>query len=304
MSGETKYLSFSIEGDFVTNLAREKLYEDKDLGAALRLLRSCTESDQLTSDEQLMICLHILHGSMSIVGNSSDDSYGVEERNNLETRPTELSSIATLISDMDQKIKFLEAEISELSEKLIFAARNMSEFELKTVNADYYNETGKPMFPGIRIPNYMKDKHMQNTETTDILDSFMKQRRRENEAIENGEEPECDYGWLEPNGTWHPVEWGQHSKWAQDWLNEHMPFKSNPSIYWWTDSEGDRHHITDRDVLIRSLNWILLDNPYQGLAQIRRDLSKRMTTKQREFLYEYFTKRDRIEDVNALNEMW
>lgn len=83
-----------------------------------------------------------------------------------------------------------------------------------------------------------------------------------------------------------------------------MPFKSNPSIYWWTDSEGDRHRITDRDVLIRSLNWILLDNPYQGLAQIRRDLSKRMTTKQREFLHEYFTKRDRIEDVNALNEMW
>lgn len=46
-----KALSFSIEGGFVTNLAREWLFDGK-FQKAVDLLRSCTLSDDLAEAEQ------------------------------------------------------------------------------------------------------------------------------------------------------------------------------------------------------------------------------------------------------------
>ncbi len=32
-----------------------------------------------------------------------------------------------------------------------------------------------------------------------------------------------DYGWLEPDGTFHGAEWGEHQEWAQNYMNEKLP---------------------------------------------------------------------------------
>lgn len=297
-----RHLHFTVSGKFITNAAREKLFVEKDLGAALRILRSCTESDQLDSDEQLMLCLHILHGSASIVGNSGDDSYGIETRDDLDEHPTDLSSIATLISDMAAELKALERKNSDLQNKISFLASEINDYKLQRINVDYYNETGEPMFSDIAIPAWaMAENQLSGMNMSNMLDSFLEQCKREHKAAENGEEI-CDYGWLEPNGTWHPVEWGDHSKWAMDWLEEHMPFKEHPEIYWYTNNEGDRHHIYDTDVLVYSLNWILLDSPHHGLAKVTRNPAKNMTKAQKEFLYDYFNERNRHDEANALYE--
>lgn len=282
-----RYVSFTVEGSFITEIARQKLFVEKNLSAAIELLRSSLESDQLDSDEQLMLCLHVLHGSASIVGNTKDGTYGLETRDDLDERPTNLSSISKLISDMAAEIKSLKKENDTLNHKLSYLVEEISEYQLRDINAEYYEETGEKMFEGLSL--------RKETPVSAMVDSFLEQSKLEKDG-------ECLYGWLEPNGTWHPVEWGEHSKWAQDWLDEHKPFEDNASIYWYTDRDGDRHHIYGIDVLIQSLNWILLENPHHGLAQMKRNESKNMTKEQKEFLFDYFMKQNRKEEAKALYE--
>lgn len=295
---EHRTVHFSVNGEFITNLAREKLFIQKDLAGAIRLLRSATCSDQIDSDKQLMICLQILHGAAWIKGNSDEDDYGLDCREDIETRPTELSSISQLIADMAQKIEDLERENHENMVKVGFLADQLDDWEVSRVNADYYNEYGEPLFPNIPIPSWARAEN-QLPAMDSMLSEYLEQRKRDDVVDEDGE-PVCDYGWLEPDGTWHPVEWGNHSGWAKDWLEEYMPYKEHPEIYNHTDAHGNKHHIENGDVLVYSLGWILMDSPHQGKARPTRDMSRNMTREQKEFLYDYYIERDRHEEANAL----
>lgn len=297
--GETKYLHFSIMGEYITNTAREMLFVNKNLEGAIRLLRSSLESDELTPDEQLMYCLQVLHGSMSIEGMSGTEDYGIVARDDIDERPTNLGSIGQLIKDMAEENERLKKEKEDLLHKFSFLAEETSIYKLKEINEKYADLWDEPMFSD--MPRSLRSD--VSSPFSSMLESFIEQRKREDFASKNAdEEPVCDYGWLEPDGTFHPVEWGAHERWAGDWLNENMPFKEHPEIYWWTDKAGNKHHIVCGDVLRHSLGWILLDNPYQGLAQITRDESRNMTKAQKEFLFDYFMERGREREANALYE--
>lgn len=297
--GEPKYLHFSITGEYITNAAREMLFVNKNFEGAIRLLRSSLKSDQLTPDEQLMYCLQVLHGSMSIEGMSGTEDYGIVARDDIDERPTNLGSIGQLIKDMAEENERLKKEKEDLLHKFSFLAEETSIYKLKEINEKYADLWDEPMFSD--MPRSLRSN--VSSPFSGMLESFIEQRKREDFASKNAdEEPVCDYGWLEPDGTFHPVEWGAHERWAGDWLNENMPFKEHPEIYWWTDKSGNKHHIVCGDVLRHSLGWILLDNPYQGLAQITRDESRNMTKAQKEFLFDYFMERGREQEANALYE--
>lgn len=75
---EQKALSFSIEGGFVTNLAREWLFDGK-FQKAVDLLRSCTLSDDLTEAEQMYLVWKILDRTCDIAGTYPGENYGIEE---------------------------------------------------------------------------------------------------------------------------------------------------------------------------------------------------------------------------------
>lgn len=292
---ETKQLHFSVEGEYITMVAREKLYRDRDLASAVRILRSSLISDRISPDEQLILCLQILHGAASIKGRSGTDSYRVEVRDDIEERPTDLSNIAGMLLDMKKQTDRLEKENRDLASRFFFLSTHLDKRKLTSINNDYYEETGEPMFPDMKIRKWMAD----DREPDDMLSSFLAQRRRENERQENGEELE-DYGWLEPNGTFHPVAWGQHETWAGNWLKEYRPFSEYPDLYWHTDEDGCRHYITGGDVLVYSLGWILLHSPWQGLAEPTKDPDRKLTKAQKEFLFDCFTKQGRAEKADAL----
>lgn len=297
---EKMMMHFAVAGEFITNAAREKLYVDKDLDSAIRVLRSSLVTDELDSDEQLMLCLQVLHGAASIVGRSDTPEYRLVFRDDIDERPTNLSAIGQLIKDMEEENRKLQEKNMKLMDKLAFMAGELSPYKLEDINADYYNATGEPMFADMTIPSWRKVKNQLGM--SDMLESFMAQRRRMEEVEDEDGEPVCDYGWLEPDGTWHPVEWGMHAKWAGEWLEEHMPFKEHPEIYWRIDKDGRKHHITGGDVLVFSLGWILMDSPWQGLAKSTMSPEKAITKAQKEFLYDYFMERKRNEEANALYE--
>lgn len=91
------------------------------------------------------------------------------------------------------------------------------------------------------------------------------------------------YGWLEPNGTFHAVEFGYHQEWARNFL---LKEKAGRYVNL-TMEEMDR----PGDVLV-SRGWVLLDNPTMGLAQVTA-MDEKMTRAQRDFLFDYYTSRKR-----------
>lgn len=110
-----------------------------------------------------------------------------------------------------------------------------------------------------------------------------------------------DYGWLAPDGTFYPVEWGEHSEWAKEYADKHYPFKDYAHMYWKTDAEGHRHHYVCGDFLVYVLGWALLDNPHQGASILTYDKSRGGLTKhQKDFLYDYYMQRNRFVEANNL----
>lgn len=286
-----KKLHFSVQGEFITKLAREKLFIDHDLGSAIRILRGSLESDEITPDEQLMLCLQILHGAASIKGESGTEEYRVEMRDDIEERPTDLSSIADLITKMDEDRKRWEEKYDDLTEKFGFVCEEIDDWKYDRLNADFYNQTGRPLFPDMPIPDWRKAEYGLGG-MSGMLEDYMAQQKRE---AEKDEDEPTDYGWLEPDGTFHPVEWGQHSEWARDWLKENRPQKEHPDIY-----IRDGHPAAWGDVLVYSLGWVLLDSPHRGLPKATYDNKRGFTKAQREFLYEYYIDRDMNREANEL----
>ena len=75
------------------------------------------------------------------------------------------------------------------------------------------------------IPRYLKeeigielDEDLTEPESRLVvsraLDNYMKR------MLDTEEHTTEDYGWLEPNGKFHAVEWGEHQKWAYEYSNK------------------------------------------------------------------------------------
>lgn len=81
-------------------------------------------------------------------------------------------------------------------------------------------------------------------------------------------------------------------------MNGKYPFGEFPDMYLLSCKESEEQkHIVNGDVLVYKLNWVLLDNPAQGVARVTRDISKRLTKPQKEFLYDYYMKRNCVREA-------
>lgn len=97
----------------------------------------------------------------------------------------------------------------------------------------------------------------------------------------------CEYGFINPQGKYIPVEWCKHGRWALDFLKEN--FEEDEWIIMMLDEKQNltrKTYSEPTDVLVYKLNWILIDNPQQGEGIIH--LGNRITKYQKETLYDYF----------------
>lgn len=153
--------------------------------------------------------------------------------------------------DMNEVLSTLPTEV-EIPDNLIdnnedFDEDYYSEYKLRELNNKFYNEYGNTLFPDLK-PNY------SNT-NLQLLDKWNQDTPTENDPVQSyinriKNQKDDDYGWLEPDGTYHPVEWANHFKWAQEYLDEHYPYKDNAHIYWRKDENGKRKHIVGGDCLV------------------------------------------------------
>ena len=111
-----------------------------------------------------------------------------------------------------------------------------------------------------------------------LVDDYLENRRSEN--IHG-----ASYGWLEPSGVFHEVDFAEHQNFARDRL---------------IDEKGGRYTALTLDEMQRpgdaltARGWVLLHNPAMGIARVTRDESKRLTKAQREFLFDYYQSRGLI----------
>jgi len=300
MEQTSQTIHFQIKGELVTNLAREKYYQCGDLKAALDILKGSLQTDQLTPNQITMLALQILNYDADIVGTYPGDSYGVAFRDDVDENNCDMEKILSLQTQISERNEAAHSNYNELLRKYLFICEQLPDYELTDLNADYYNETGEFLFPELDTPAWKlakrNNENIANANTSPMLESFLQQQTRERENLTTK-----DYGWLDPDGNFYPVDWCEHDTWARNYLDKNFPFnKTYAHMYWRTDENGERRHIVNGDVMIYTLHWVLLHSPYRGLPIAEYDNLRTLTKAQKEFLYDFYIERGRHDDANAL----
>jgi hypothetical protein len=86
------------------------------------------------------------------------------------------------------------------------------------------------------------------------------------------------YGWLAPDGIFYPVEFGNHQAWASEYL---LKLYCDEEI---SDEQARPKDNGDVGDLLTDMGWILIHNPHGYDFKITRNLSKRVTNKQKDYL--------------------
>ena len=278
MPEETRTLRFNMTASFVQNIAREKMLYENNIASAAKIL---TGMFVPKDDEQALqiqgLAWRILNGNVVMSGDmvsgfNFDDPEDLKDRND--------------VSDWNEKIlkklSDAESELQTLTQKFCFIVEYLSEhspYTLRNAAREYQREYGERLFED---GAFYADG--ESSFGSKLLDDFM-----DHKAIEEDD----DYGWLEPDGTYHPVEWCNHQEWATDYLK---------------DKGKDRKGFIDLvdkyrnpgDALVYRFGWVLLHNPGQGNAYPTFDQTKGLTKHQKEFLFDYYRKRGRNREADAL----
>lgn len=117
--------------------------------------------------------------------------------------------------------------------------------------------------------------------------------------VEQEEEPEeekkpSDYGWLSPDGTFYPVEFGNHQAWAASYLLS--LYRSGKISY---EQAKLRNNGDSGDTLIE-MGWVLIHNPSRCAIKVTRDESRRITELQRGFLYGFLCDHGELDKAERL----
>lgn len=270
-------LSFNIQGEFITRLAREWLfYEGKEIEKIMDLLLSCMGGTDMKPEELKKYAEDVLLGRADFSGNTADGTFHMKTYDPSEQPdvPKQFDIFHRLSAEIAKRKK-AEEERERYREWYSVAMEYVPEYAKNEV----LKETGQPV---------------ESRYGNDMLGSFMER------MMDKKEHSTEDYGWLEPDGTFHEVEWGNHQEWAQRYIEENFPEVAE-------DDDVDMQTkcnvglIGAGDWLVER-GWVLLHSPSQGIAQPTKNPVKRYTKKQQEFLYNYYMERGKEREANAVYE--
>lgn len=264
---ETRTVSFGITGEFITRIAREWFYlEGKEFEKIMQILMDSMTGTDTPEATIRRYAEDILLGRAALKGNTTDGTYHLETYKPDE-QPEMYGSmnIWKVFGRNLQEKKRLQKELEKMAERYAVAMEYVPSYMQREVRKKLGEET---------------TEDRQRT----ALDSFIKRMTDEEKHTTE------DYGWLEPNGTFHAVEWAQHQAWAIDYMKKSMSMED--WLNGTTDAAGD--YLTER-------GWVLLHNPSQGIAIPTKDPLRSYTKAQKEFLYDYYIERGCSKEAN---EIW
>ena len=306
---EKRTLSFGITGEFITKVAREWFFiENKPYSLVEELLTSCMGGTDIPEGELKFMAQDVILGRAEFRGNSWDGTFDYVKlgspaalnifdefckiRLEMERIKEESSKTAKRYCTMFDALRlWLEDDIESAVEECADDPE-LNDVLLKLLSM--YSEVKIAYGPGGYKKVYF-DKEDDPVEVApaptgeSLVDDYFAQRNIEEKHSDN-------YGWLEPDGTFHPVPWCEHQEWATEALQERGLW--DDFRHW----DGGLRDLPG-DYLTTVKGWVLLHNPGQGVAYVSRNTEKRLTKAQREFLFDYFYKRGRkAEAVEYLEE--
>lgn len=273
--GEVREVSFDVRGEFITQMAKEWFFvENRGYDKVMKLLLSCMEGTEQSEKELKRLAEDILLGRAALVGSTSDNTYHMEvyEPDEQPEQP-EWFNVFKKMSDLMSKLKDTEKELQKMQGWYAVAMEYVPEYKRN----DVLKETDQPI---------------ESRYGNSLLSGFMERMMDEEEHTTE------DYGWLEPNGTFHEVEWGNHQEWATEYVKENFPEEYEEISM---QSNTGTGLIGEGDWLVER-GWVLLHSPSQGIAQPTRNPIKIYTKAQQEFLYDYYMERGKEREANAVYE--
>lgn len=279
-------LHFSIDGNVINNLAREKLWEYNDFAGAMDLIMSATQIDgdvPYAKERQIFTALAILDGTYEIRGVYPGKDYGVYPA---ETRPEQ--TLKDWFAQVKTRLEEADEEKRRMADKIACIASSIDEYKMVQIDADWRSDWADEDDP---------DRTIFGTSTQDQIQAAMLDDLK---SRMTSEVDEPDYGWLFPDGTFYPVEWGDHQGWAWKWLMDNDPDFRKKAKSDNMDDMSETQVYQAGDWLSKHHRAILLHNPAMGTANVTGIDISRITKAQREWLYDYYTKRGLTEKANEL----
>lgn len=282
MNENVKTVTFSVEGEFITRLAREWMFcEGREFEKVMDLLLSCMGGTEMSEKELRRRAEDVLIGRVEFSGNTANGTFcmTVYDANEQPDIP-ERFNIFCRYSEEIRKRKKAEKEKEMYMEWYEVAM----EYVPESLKNEVRRETGQTI---------------ESRYGLDLLDGFMER------MLDEEKHSTEDYGWLAPDGTFYEVEWGNHQEWANNYLKEHLSEEEQKAALIEINVSGMAKSGTDiigaADYLVRR-GWVLLHNPSQGIAVPTRNPLKRYTKAQQEFLYDYYMERGKEKEANAVYE--
>lgn len=282
MNENVRKMTFSIEGEFITRLAREWMFcEGREFEKVMDLLLSCMGGTEMSEKELRRHAEDVLIGRAEFSGNTANGTFCMTAYDaNEQPDIPERFNIFCRYSEEIRKRKEAEKEKEMYMEWYEVAM----EYVPESLKNEVRRETGQPI---------------ESRYGSDMLAGFMER------MLDEEKHSTEDYGWLAPDGTFYEVEWGNHQEWANNYLKKHLSEEEQKAALIEINASGMAKSGTDimgaADYLVRR-GWVLLHNPSQGIAVPTRNPLKRYTKAQQEFLYDYYMERGKEKEANAVYE--
>lgn len=282
MNENVRKMTFSIEGEFITRLAREWMFcEGREFEKVMDLLLSCMGGTEMSEKELRRRAEDVLIGRAEFSGNTANGTFCMTAYDaNEQPDIPERFNIFCRYSEEIRKRKEAEKEKEMYMEWYEVAM----EYVPESLKNEVRRETGQPI---------------ESRYGSDMLAGFMER------MLDEEKHSTEDYGWLAPDGTFYEVEWGNHQEWANNYLKEHLSEEEQKAALIEINASGMAKSGTDimgaADYLVRR-GWVLLHNPSQGIDVPTRNPLKRYTKAQQEFLYDYYMERGKEKEANAVYE--
>ena len=271
-------INMNVDGYFLTNMARQMLYNEGKYKDAYELLYYATQCDELSEVEHQILIYDILNGKKEISGNTANGTYTVIECENKENTFTNLNDF---IENLVKKNKKLEKENLKYQKERNFLISNFLEAEPKVLSK-ILNE----------YKDYFDEEMLSKEEKEELCikeDSIISDKPKEKTSFFLSESYKFgDYGWLSPSGIFYPVAFGEHDGWAREYILKHYNVENELELF---------EAFKCGDFLTKQ-HWILLHNPSWGIAQVSMQEGYQPTKAQKDFLFTYYAKRNKYDLAN------
>lgn len=281
MEAEKRKISFGISGEYITDVAREWMcIEGKDIEKITSMLMDSMGGTDTPKATLRRYAEDILLGRAALKGNTSDGTYHLEiyEPEEQEQMPENMD-IWKVLAKSIQEQKRIQEELDKMVERYSTVMEHIPSYMQKEIEW-ILGESGDEVPPVSGMSS--------------MLDSYIKRMTDEKEHSTE------DYGWLEPDGTFHEVDWGQHQGWAEKYIRENMTEEEWLAAGVHMPGQMKTASCNTFGDYLVSRGWVLLDNPAAGIAKPTKDESKPYTKAQKEFLYDYYRERGCRTEANAI----